>query len=278
MQAGVQEVTIYKVFAYSTNQEKEVVSTETSTPLAKAFIDALFAADCLDRNTSSISTRQLRAVRAKASSFEITKPMVMPALDVFEDLWQLSHVTIGYVLRAIAAAALMAIALIENSSIGIVVAALFAPFLSPTLAISFGVSQRDWKLARQGGVALLASIGLFVATAYAIGLALRGSVKFEGFHTPALNFFISLMIGLAAGVTTADDTGRRYMVGVAAAVQYAVFPAWIGLSLALGFPDQVVTLERLGSFSINVATIAITSALVYSLIGRRHKNKRPDRT
>lgn len=87
-----------------------------------------------------------------------------------------------------------------------------------------------------------------------------------------MNFVISLIFGIAAGVTTADDTGRRYMIGVAAAVQYAIFPAWFGLSLALGFPDPPTTTAQLGSFVITLFTIAISAAIVYALIGKRNRN------
>lgn len=273
LQAGIRQVTMYRVFAYGPDEEREIVSAETSTPLAHAFIEALFASGHFDRETSTVTSRQLRAIRSREPSAEVTQPMVIPAIDVFDDLWQLSHVTAGYALRAIAAALLMAIALTENSAIGIVVAALFAPFLSPTLALSFGIGQREWKLARQGAWALIVSIVLTTLCAFTAGAVLRGEVKFAGFHSPAINFAISLVIGIAAGVSSADDTGKQYMIGVAAAVQYAIFPAWFGLSLAVGFPDQATTVERLASFTINVITIAAAAAIVYALICNQHKSR-----
>jgi hypothetical protein len=36
------------------------------------------------------------------------------------------------------------------------------------------------------------------------------------------------LVGVAAGLSNADDTGRRYLIGVAAAVQLAIFPVWLG--------------------------------------------------
>ncbi len=44
--------------------------------------------------------RELRTLLTRDSIAEITRPMVEPAPDVFEDLWQMSHVTAGYVGRA----------------------------------------------------------------------------------------------------------------------------------------------------------------------------------
>src|SRR6185437_10188289 len=68
---------------------------------------------------------------------------------------------------------------------------------------------------------------------------------------------ISCFIGIAAGLSGADDAGRRYLIRVAAAVQFAVFPAWFGLSVMHGFGSSQLVLERLGTFAINVAPIAI---------------------
>src|SRR6185437_13728903 len=42
---------------------------------------------------------------------------------------------------------------------------------------------------------------------------------------------ISCFIGIAAGLSSADDAGRRYLIRVTAAVQFAVFPAWFGCQL-----------------------------------------------
>src|SRR5437868_5438572 len=79
---------------------------------------------------------------------EITRPMIEPALDVLEDLWQLSHITPSYVARATGAALLLAYGMFQNNAIAIVVAALFLPFLSQVLAVSFGLWAGDRQLAR----------------------------------------------------------------------------------------------------------------------------------
>jgi uncharacterized membrane protein len=114
--------------------------------------------------------------------------MIEPALDVLEDLWQLSHVTPSYIGRAAGAAVLMAYGMFENSAISIVVAALFLPFLSQVLAISFGLWVRDRGLAKQGLFALCISSVLSIAAGVLMALLHRGPLLFDDFKTPLVSF------------------------------------------------------------------------------------------
>lgn len=195
--------------------------------------------------------------------------MVEPALDVLEDLWQLSHVTPSYVARAAGAAVLMAYGMFENSAVSIVVAALFLPFLSQVLAVSFGLWTRDRGLAKQGLFALCVSSVLSTAAGVLVAVLHRGPLMFDDFKTPLVSLGISSIIGITAGLASADDTGRRYLIGVAAAVQYAVFPVWIGISLMRGFHDTHVITGRISAFAINLVTIAAMAVAVYAWTGMR---------
>ncbi|HXF27915.1 MAG TPA: hypothetical protein VN610_11590 [Bryobacteraceae bacterium] len=56
--------------------------------------------------------------------------MIEPTIDVFEDLRRLSHLTRGYVGRAVSGAVLLAYGMLKGNPIAIVVAALFLPFMS----------------------------------------------------------------------------------------------------------------------------------------------------
>jgi uncharacterized membrane protein len=204
--------------------------------------------------------------------------MIEPALDVLEDLWQLSHVTPSYIGRAAGAAVLMAYGMFENSAISIVVAALFLPFLSQILAVSFGLWVRDPGLAKQGVFALCVSSMLSTATGVLVALFHPGPLMFDDFKTPLVSLGISSIIGITAGLASADDTGRRYLIGVAAAVQYAVFPVWIGICMVRGFPDTHVITERISSFGINLVTIVVMSVFVYAWTGMRKEDIRRFRT
>src|SRR5262245_46680680 len=89
---GIDHVTVCDGHAYGQpNREVEIVSVGTSTPGAKAFLDALSSAGAIDPSDSSVTTRELRGILGKTSAFEVTRPMVEPTLDVLDDLWQLSH-------------------------------------------------------------------------------------------------------------------------------------------------------------------------------------------
>ena len=55
----------------------------------------------------------------------------------------MSHVTTSYVGRAAAGGILLATGIIDDNPVAIVVAALFLPFLSQVLAVSFGLWSRD---------------------------------------------------------------------------------------------------------------------------------------
>src|SRR5581483_7079039 len=96
----------------------------------KDFLNAVFQHEHFDPDRWSITSRELRSILGRSPAREITRPMVEPTIDVFEDLWQLSQVTPTYVARAASAAILLAYGMMENNPIAIVVAALFLPFLS----------------------------------------------------------------------------------------------------------------------------------------------------
>jgi len=160
----------------------------------------------------------------------------------------------------------------ENSAVSIVVAALFLPFLSQVLAVSFGLWTRDRGLAKQCLFALCISSLLSTAAGVLMAFLHQGPLLFDDFKTPLVSLGISSIIGITAGLASADDTGRRYLIGVAAAVQYAVFPVWVGICMVRGFPDPHVITEHIGAFGINLMTIAGMSVAVYAWAGMRNED------
>ena len=98
---------------------------------------------------------------------------------------------------------------------------------------------------------------------------LGGPLQFDGFKSPVLSLMMSLVIGAAAGLSTADDAGRRYLIGVAAAAQSGIFAVWAGFALVLGFPDRATTIARLLTLPLNVCAIGIAACVSYALIGLR---------
>jgi uncharacterized membrane protein len=159
----------------------------------------------------------------------------------------------------------------ESSKIvAIVVAALFLPFLAQVLAVSFGTWNGDSRLIFHGFRALLVSTVVAVATGAAVAWIEGGPIRFSGFKSPLSSFAISAVIGFTAGLSNADDTGRRYLIGVAAAVQLAIFPVWLGAGVVIGIPAHELLYPRLLSFTINLTTIsasALATDAVLHLIG-----------
>jgi hypothetical protein len=93
-----------------------------------------------------------------------------------------------------------------------------------------------------------------------------GPISFSGFKTPLASFAISAAIGITAGLSCADDAGRKYLIGVAAAVQFAIFPVWFGAAVVLGLPANDVLAQRILSFFINLVTISVCAAIAYAVL------------
>jgi hypothetical protein len=120
------------------------------------------------------------------------------------------------------------------------------------LALSLGLWTGDRALLRQGALALLCSTALAAVAGAVVGWSLGGTIRFTAFQSLVVSGLISAGIGGVAGLSSADDVGRHYLIAVAAAAQYAIYPVWIGLSLTLGFPEGSTTLARLSALGINL--------------------------
>jgi hypothetical protein len=264
--AGIERVSIAEVFIHGPALVRQMVSADTSTPKARAFIDALLNSPAFSGIDYTVTSREVRSIVSNDSADGLTRPMSEPFTDVIQDLWQMSHVTTSYVGRAAAGGILLATGIIDDNPIAIVVAALFLPYLSQVLAISFGLWGRDRALLLKGIRAVAVSTVLAVAAGAVVALIERGTIAFAGFKNPLSSFAISAVIGVTAGLSTADDTGRRYLIGVAAAVQLAIFPVWLGAALVLGLPDHSILYPRLLSFGINLVTIAAAGVGAYAIL------------
>jgi hypothetical protein len=241
-------------------------SVETSTPNARAFVERFMNSENLSQCDHTLTSREIRSIIGcpAPSVVTLTRPMSEPLPDIVQDLWQLSHLTPSYVGRATAGAVLLADGLIHDSAISIVVAALILPFLSQILAVSFGIWAREYRLAVHGLRALVVSTALAFAAGTAVAWIEGGPLLFNGFRNLMGNFMISAIIGTAGGLSITDDAGRRYLIGVAAAVQFAVFPVWFGAAMVLGLPGHDIIRERLFGFLVNLVAIAGAATLAYA--------------
>lgn len=265
-QAGIARVAISEVYLPELDAKWQVLSLETSTPKARAFVEAFLATADFGGVDYSLTSRELRAIVSGENLSDLTQPMSEPFPDVIQDLWQLSHITASYVARAAGGSILLATGIIDNNPVAIVAAALFLPFLAEVLAVSFGLWSRNRQLLLGGLRAILVSTALAFAAGAAVATVQGGPIKFVGFKSPLASFSISAVIGIAAGLSTADDTGRRYLIGVAAAVHLAVFPVWFGAATIIGLPAHDILWSRSASFLTNLFTISLAAVAAYALL------------
>jgi len=270
LEVGIQHVTVCPVRTVEPRGDAEIVSVETSTPMAKAFLHRVLSSGVAGLRESSITTREVRAILSADPVREVTYPTV----EVFQDLWQLNHLTPSFLVRAVAAAILLGYGMLRADPVSIVVAALFLPFMQQVLGLAFGAWAADWKLAAQSGAALMVSVAISILAGMALAAALGGPLQFDGFKSPMLSALMSLVIGAAAGCSTAENTGRRYLIGVAAAAQSGVFAVWIGFALVLGFRDRETTVARLFTLSLNICAIGVAACASYALMGLRRGSAR----
>ena len=263
--AGITSVAVSDVYLHGREARLKIVSVETSTPRARAFVDALLASPDLRSVDYSLTSRELRAIVSGEDILDLTRPMSEPFPDVIQDLWQLSHLTISYIARAAAGAVLLATGILDDNPVAIVVAALFLPFLSEVLAISFGLWSRDRRLLLRGMRAVAVSTGVAFAAGALVAAIQGGPIHFTAFKSPLASFAVSAVIGITAGLSNADDTGRRYLIGVAAAVQLAIFPGWLGAAMIVGSPDGTIW-TRLESFLVNLVTISLAAVAAYAAL------------
>jgi hypothetical protein len=132
------------------------------------------------------------------------------------------------------------------------------------LAIGFGVWTKEWRLAGQGLFALLVAAALGVFAGILTARVTNPPIKFNESNPLLTSFLISFGVGIAAGLATADDVGRREMIGLAATAQVAVLPVWFGICFIFGFP--VSPLERGMIFLTNVVTIISVSFATYAFL------------
>jgi hypothetical protein len=183
-EAGIQRIAISDVCLLGRDAKWQVVSVETSTPKARAFVEAFLGSAELHGADYSLTSRELRAIVNGEDISDLTRPMSEPFPDVIQDLWQLSHLTTSYITRAAAGAVLLATGILDNNAVAIVVAALFLPFLSEVLAVSFGLWSRDRRLIWRGLRAICVSISLGFAAGALVAAVQRGPIHFTAFKGP----------------------------------------------------------------------------------------------
>jgi Predicted membrane protein len=270
---GISDATIgEKRVLHAAGQEtiEDSFEVEVGTPAAKAFLDALTNQTFFTRDKFSVAVRQPRALVSREKLIALTRPLVEPSIDLFEELWQFSQVTYGFIGRIFIGALLLSLGLIEYQLLLIIAGLLFIPLLPLLLSIGFGFRSKQWRLVLQGFASLTIAIVLMISAGVVVGLVTNPPMRYSEFSSLLTGLFISTAVGAAGGLATVDDVGRREMIGLAATAQIAIIPAWFGSCLVLGFPaSEIPPSKRLLALMINVIAIVISSTLTYALVGIR---------
>jgi hypothetical protein len=272
--AGVQRVGKHQIDILEAGQAgsvRDVIEVESATPTAKLFIDQLIAAPFFNTLDYSITVRQPRSITNHEPLSKITRPLVEPSTDICEELWQFSQITFGFIGRIFLGATLLACGLINYNLLLIIAGLLFIPLLPLMLAAGFGFWTRQFRLAAQGLAAFITAVMLLIAAGAIVAFLAGPPLRYNEFSSLLTGVLLSLVVGVAAGLATADDVGRREMIGLAATAQVAILPAWFGICFVFGFPalDTASPGQHALAFLLNVAAIILASFLTYALLGMK---------
>ena len=268
---GISDVAINTVRMLAAKQSqtiKDHLEIETATQLAKEFVEKLTTAPFFNCEEYTITVRQPRAIVSNDDLTKLTRPLVEPTCDLFEELWQFSQVTYGFVGRIFIGALLLAYGLIDYRLLFMIAGLLFIPLLPLMLGIGFSLWTRQWRLLAQASFALVVAITLLMAGGITVALLSNPPLRYLESNSLLTGFLISLAVGVAAGLATADDVGRREMIGLAATAQVAIIPAWFGICFVFGFPiaDPASAKQRALSLAINIVGIIVASLVTYAVL------------
>lgn len=270
---GIEEVTVVQrraLAADGSESLRDSIEMDVGTHVAKAFIDKFTSQPFFSRDKYSIDIRQPRSIVSRDRLKTLLRPLVEPPFDLFEELWQFSQITYGFVGRILIGAMLLAYGLANYQLLLIIAGLLFIPLLPLMLSLGFGLWTQQWRLVAQGAWSLVLAMILLTAGGIIVGLMSNGPVQYAEFNSLGTGLLISCAVGVAAGLATVDDVGRREMIGLAATAQVAIIPAWLGLCLVLGLPisnDGATVSRRLLALGLNIVAIIITSLITYAAMG-----------
>lgn len=269
--AGIERVSLQNAECHYPDghiERRDVIDIETSTPQAKKFVDDLLNADFFDRKEYSLTIREPRSIFSDLDFHKLTVPLVAPITDIFEELFQFSHLTLGLAGRTFVAGCLLSYGMIEEQLLLIIAGLLFLPILPLLLSIGFGAWTKRWKLTVQGFVSFVVVMALLIVSGILVAALSHPPLKFSDFGSIPVSLLISIVVGAAAGLSTVDDIGRKELIGLAASSQLAIIPAWLGISIVFGFSETESTqiiFERFVSFCINSCTIIVVALIAYFL-------------
>ena len=271
--AGVKSVSVWSSERHKPESGAESIVSidfQSSTPTAKRFVRDLLATPFFDREKISVAVRQPRAILSAMDLRELTIPLEEPGTDLLEELHQFTHITYGLIVRVLIAGVLLGYGLVGQHILIIIAGLLFLPLLPMLLAMGFVAAGGRWRLALHGLAAFVVAIAVIAAGSALAALLSEPPLRYDEFPSFAVSLAISAIVGVAANLAAIDDTGRRELVGLAAAAQVGIFPAWLGARLVFGpspTSDEGEILRLAGNLAANSAAIVLASLAVQLITG-----------
>lgn len=280
MTAGIAEVAVLEGLLLRKSGVQtpvDEVKIETSTPKAKAFLESLMDSPIYDANSFSFSVRHPESIFTSEPPEEETIPIPRPTTDVYEELWQFCKVTRSLILRVFLSAFLVAYGIREGFMPLVIAGLLFLPYHHHMLGLSFAAGIKEWRLFRQALSGFLISTVLIFLGGVAMALLSHPGIKWTAFTETTFFFslLISMAIGIAAGLGSTDDAGRKELIGLAATAHISVYPIWFGLKAIYGFDPSDKPLQILWVYLMDVATLIFFAGLTFKFMrmkGRGIKN------
>jgi hypothetical protein len=273
---GISAVSVHDVEQLKAGAEpksKEAVDMKASTAQCRAVVEAVVRAPFYDRHECAMDIREPRSFLNDMHTREITYPLAAPAVDIEQELWQFSQVTYSFVLRVFVAAVLLSYGMVSDNPLLMVGGLAFLPIMPLVLGMSLGTLARQWKLVAQSVAAFMTGALVIIVAGVAVAAFTQPPLAFTQFPPMGAGIVFSFGVGLAAALATADDAGHRQLVGLAAASQLALVPAWLGISLVYGFTDSPA--EKLTGFGLNTLALAIGAGIVYAAFVLRAAQYKP---
>ncbi|HEV7332693.1 MAG TPA: hypothetical protein VGN63_16760 [Flavisolibacter sp.] len=267
---GVKEVAINNAEVYRSDEgvtTQDVVNIETATPIAKKFIEALMAAPFYDAASYSFTVRHPEALFGAKPPKEEIHPIVRPTTDVYEELYQFTKVTVSLVGRVFLSSVLLAYGMVEDFIPLVIAGLLFLPYHHHMIGLALGGVIKEWRFFQQAALALLVSTVLIFLAGLCVGLLTKPPLLFEIKGSPLSGALLAAAIGVAAGLGSIDDAGRRELIGLAATAHISIYPAWLGLQVVFGEAGPHKITEHLLSFLINVVTLIFAAIITYAVAG-----------
>ena len=254
----------------------DVVEIETATPKAKALLEQLTSAYFYDPTLYHYNSRHPESLYASELPEKETVPITRPTAEVYEELWQFSQVTVSLVVRVFLSAFLAAYGIREAFMPIIIAGLLFLPYHHNMLGMALSTSLKEWKFFKQSLAAFAVTTLFIVLGGIALALVTDPGIKWTQFTESSIffSFIISMAVGIAAGLGSVDDAGRRELIGLAATAHISVYPVWFGLKIVYGFEQSDQPWHLLLVFLMDVTTLTAFAAITLKLMKMKGKGIR----